>query len=41
MFAIWVLTAILASCNVPIAMTLWAWFGAHIWQTILLLIFLA
>ena len=41
MFIVWILTAILQSANVPIAITLWNWFGTHVWQTILLLIFLA
>lgn len=40
MFLVWILTAILQSCNVPLAITLWHWFGLHPWITVLLLILL-
>ena len=39
MFIVWLLTAILQSCGVPIAITLWGWFGLHPFLTILMLIF--
>jgi hypothetical protein len=40
MFLVWVLTWILQSLNVPDAVTLWHWFGAHELLTILLILFL-
>lgn len=41
MLAIYIVTAILNSAHVQAAMDLWAWFGSHIFLTILMLIFLA
>ena len=41
MLLVWVLTAILQSCGVPIAITLWHWFGLHPIITVLLILFLA
>jgi hypothetical protein len=40
MILIWILTGILASLNIPIAVLLWGWFGLHPFLTILLIIFL-
>jgi hypothetical protein len=40
MLIIWLLTCILANSGVPIAMTLWNWFGLHPFATILMIILL-
>lgn len=40
MLLIWILTGILASCGVPLAITLWTWCGYHPIWTILMIIFL-
>ena len=41
MILVWILTAILQSLDVPVAIALWHWFGTHVILTILMLIFLA
>jgi hypothetical protein len=41
MIAIWLVTLILASQHVPVAILLATWFGQHVFLTILMLIFLA
>lgn len=41
MILVYILTAILQSLNVEIAVQLWQWFGQHIFLTILMLLFLA
>lgn len=43
MFIIWVLTGILATIPdpLPLAVQVWHWFGAHVFLTILMLVFLA
>jgi hypothetical protein len=41
MLLIWILTGILASLKVSIAVALWGWFGLHPFLTVLMIIFLA
>lgn len=41
MLVVWVVTAILQSMDVPVAVQLWDWFGRHVLLTILLILFLA
>lgn len=41
MVLVWILTAILQSQHVDIAVQLWHWFGQHVILTILMLLFLA
>jgi hypothetical protein len=41
MLLVWIITGILASLHVADAVALWAWFGAHWFLTLLMLLFLA
>jgi hypothetical protein len=41
MLLIWILTGILASVSVPVAVALWGWFGLHPFLTIVMIIFFA
>lgn len=41
MLLVWVLTAILQSIGLPLAVSLWAWFGLHPFVTIFLILILA
>jgi hypothetical protein len=38
---VWILTFILAGLDFAPALSLWHWFGAHVFYTVLLLIFFA
>jgi len=39
MFLLWIMTGILASLKISVAVALWGWFGLHPIYTILLIIF--
>jgi hypothetical protein len=41
MVLVWILTGILASLKISIAVALWGWFGLHPFLTILMLIVFA
>lgn len=41
MILVWIFTWILAAQNDPSALILWHWFGAHVFYTVLLFLFLA
>ena len=40
MFFIWVMTWVLAQCDVPLAIKLWHWYGLHPVITVLMILFL-